>query len=184
MSVNTTDMATAVKNSVAGKETVCFTDFIESVGTYLTSNLDVNFAWVATNPAGGAPDPVTTATGSVTATTPLALVSTVLENCSSSQEVWDHVASQLQLWFSTCTYTITDAGFAVTPAVIGAIGSPSLTPFGRGLNEGETMTAYIQAAFAHVMGDIISWVTSYVPVTPCSGTHGVYVGVATVTSLS
>lgn len=165
-------LADKMKNAVAGK-----TDAVDAlaalssaISEYIVENAVINFSWIAVNPVGGAPDPITSAAGSFTSM-PIVLTPSGVTDYEQSQAQF---SSQCDSGFSASQYNITDAGFSTTPAVAGT--SIPLT-----LSIPET-NSYDEAMSA-LASNIVDWIKQQVPTIPVSGTHGVYVGAGSVISI-
>lgn len=140
-----------------------------AINDYLNQNILVTFSWTAVAPNGQS-DPVTTATG---------MVSGILVNLTPSNL---SEASQVKTWFDTAigvgiklgTYTITDAGFAVSPGTM--LDLPPLDLSRQGNSREDAILVLAQS--------IVDAVKAYVPAVPVAGTHGAFTGTGSVVSLT
>lgn len=141
------------------------------ISEYFKNNAEISFMWIATNPVGGAPDPTTSANGSILSVAFSLTPSHEIDSSASKA----HFESECNSALSLAQFNITDAGFSTAPAVFG-----SVLPLSLSIPE----TDNSNEAILGLSESIVDWLKSQIPASPVSGTHGVYVGTGTVISIN
>ena len=154
-------LITAMRN--IDNASTAITTFGNTVISYLTANMQISYAWVGTNPSTGVPDPTVVATalasGSGSFVTPTDL---------------NNLCQQIATAIKGLTITITDPTFAVAPLAFNPGGTITVI-----MNKENTFEAAMQS----MANQIVASIPSFVSTTPASGTHAVFTGTATMTSI-
>jgi hypothetical protein len=175
MALIASNLKDSIKNDLQGKGTAsdALSALATTVATYIKDNAVVNFGWVAAlaNPPF-TPDPIVVASGGI-----IALSFTLTPSMATTQtDAMTAIKTQFIAGLSLGTYNITDAGFTTSPGLLST--SPTINTLSFSISGTDQDTALLQFATG-----IINWVKAQVPITPCSGTHGTFVGVGTVVSI-
>jgi hypothetical protein len=171
------DLAKEMMSAMAGcgEREAALNKLAHAIQEYVKGNAQFMFAWAAANPAGVA-DPVLMARGGflgLTVAFNLFKAAAPLD----AQTAFALMGQDLVKSFSMATYNITDQGFGTSPGVLSSspsIAALKLTSSGEDKREG---------AFNHMAAEIVDWLTTQVPATPCTGTHGAFTGAGSVTKV-
>ena len=149
---------------------VALSNMAGDMSAYIIDNAVISFSWVATNPSNGSPDPQTTVTGEI-----ISLIISLTQSGADNQpSAMTYLANEITTSFQVGSYNITESGFSTTSAIMSDIPALSINFSATDRDD----------AFDKLATQIIDWITSYIPASVCSGTHGVYVGVGTPVSVT
>jgi hypothetical protein len=167
------DLASAMKAATQGQTAAvpALTALGNAISTYIKANAVVAFSWagaLAVPPF--TPDPVVVATGKIT----LLTITLTPSMATSQPSAIAHLSSEITAGVKAGSYNVTDAGFATAAATMSTI--PDLV---LAISAPDRDAAYLAMAT-----QIVAWIIAYVPAQTCSGSHGLYVGVATPTTIS
>lgn len=160
-----------IANVVGPDSASAFRQLGDTLSDYVKQNAVVNFAWVgATTTPPPTPDPTVVATGKI--------INFNLELSPSFSpdpvSAFALLSLQFQVGWALATYNITSGIFSTTPGVVGTALPLVITIAAPDRN----------AAMLLLATQFITWIKSHIPLAPCSGSNGPYVGSGTVVSIT
>ena len=175
MSINAQDLADTIKSELNGADNA--PDANLSLGTAITNyfkdNTEFTFAWTAalTSPPY-TPDPTVTASGKFIILNVICTPS----GASEASTAMTLFASQIMAGFIGSIANITDGGFSTSPTPLSSAALiSSLVINVSGGNQDDALLS--------LATQLVNWVKTLIPTTPCSGSHGAYVGIGVCTQV-
>lgn len=151
--------------------TLALSTVSSTISTYIKDNAEISFSWVASNPSGD-PDPTITAQGEIVSLD-IEITPSLADNQASAFVI---LTTQVTTTTALGIYNITDTGFVTSSGSLSS--SPSIGAFTLVVSGTDQEAAMLQFAQAFV-----DYIILQLPTSPCSGTHGTYTGIGTITSI-
>lgn len=135
----------------------------DAMKEYLEANLEVTYAWVATRPSDGSPDPVTSYKGTVKFTS---------FNLDRPMTLNPGLSGKIVASVATGVITA-PSGFSVSPG--------SFTPMPLTLPQGGSFS---DAMLNNIFKPVCNWIKTCMPGASMAGSHAAYVGAGTMVNIS
>lgn len=176
MSLVVDDLKSSMMNATANCETAsdALIKLGNAINSYLLDNTEILFSWsaVLAVPPFTA-DPVVECNGGMSAINIVLTPSNVSDKTNSLLKL----STEIIAGVSVGLYNVTASGFSVTAMPL--LPTPTLASLLINIvydKDKDTRDEY----FRQISDQIITWVKSFKPISPCSGSHGSYTGNATV----
>jgi len=174
MSLSSSDLKTVMLDAkyLCDSASEALTRLGNSIDSYLLSNTEISFTWVGFD-YEGYPDPTTVCDGKINS---IDIILTPYMQ-SNKTNAFIHLSNEIKTGVGKGFYNVTTSGFSTAQQSLQI--APTFTSLSIEINydkDHNTRDYYFQK----LAEQIVDWVKSFKPATPCSGSHGSYTGNATV----